>query len=284
MSLKQLIQSTAARFSAAGIDSAQVDAETLLAFVLDCSRSELATAALLDERNLSEEESINFEALVARRETREPLQHLTGTAYFRTVELKVGKGVFIPRPETEFVTELAIKRIQAKKLDAPLVVDLCAGSGAIGIAIANEVSGARVFAVEKSPDAFAFASLNYRDLAPNGTVVLGDLDGAFAELNAQVDWLISNPPYIPDDMVPVYPEVALHDPSLALYAGSDGLELIRLVSKNALRLVKSGGGLTIEHADMQGSQVRQLLLEDGWHEVQTHQDFNGRDRAVTAIR
>lgn len=283
--LRSLLTSAAQRFTQAGIESAQVDAELLLAFVLEMNLGELQAGLISDSLNPTPEQIEIFDSLVTRRESREPLQHLTGVAHFRNITLKVGKGVFIPRPETEFVTQLAIDGIRALKSNAPIVVDLCAGSGAIGLAIATEILGAKIFAIEKSEDAFEYTQTNYEHLAPsNGTVLLGDMDGAFQDLNSQVDWLISNPPYIPADMVPVYPEVALHDPSLALYAGKDGLDLIRLVSKNALRLLRSGGGLTIEHADMQGSQVRQLLLEDGWEQIQTHQDFNGRDRAVTAVR
>lgn len=283
--LSSRLEAVAKRFTQAGIESATADAELLLCFVLGLSRGELQSKLISDSLNPTREQLNQFEEFAKRRESREPLQHLTGTAHFRNLALKVGKGVFIPRPETEYVTQLAIDGVKSLQLGSPIVVDLCAGSGAIGLAICDEIQDARVFAVEKSEEAFAFAKVNYENLAPqNGTVVLADMDGAFPELDGRVDWLISNPPYIPVEMVPVYPEVALHDPSLALYAGQDGLDLIRLVSKNALRLLRTGGGLTIEHADMQGSKVRQLLLEDGWQNVQTHQDFNGRDRAVTALR
>lgn len=283
--MRSLLESVSKRFAEAGIDSAQNDAELLLAHLMNLSKGELQAKLVSDDIELSQNQAEAFERLVARREAREPLQHLTGEAHFRTLTLEVGKGVFVPRPETEFVTGLAIEGIRGLKVNSPKVVDLCAGSGAIGLAIATEIADARVFAVEKSEDAFAYASRNYARFAPErGEIVLGDLDAAFPDLDGQIDWLISNPPYIPAEMIPVYPEVALHDPALALYAGHDGLDVIRLVSTNAQRLVRAGGGLTIEHADMQGSQVRQLLLDDGWHEVQTHQDFNGRDRATTAIR
>lgn len=283
--MSSLLESASKRFAEAGIDSARNDAELLLAHLLKLGKGVLQAKLVAGEIELSPEQAEAFEVLVARREAREPLQHLTGEAHFRALTLEVGKGVFVPRPETEYVTGLAIDGIRGLNVDSPKVVDLCAGSGAIGLAIATEIVDARVFAVEKSEDAYPFASRNYARIAPErGEVILGDLDGAFAQLDGKVDWLISNPPYIPADMIPVYPEVALHDPSLALYAGHDGLDVIRLVSENALRLVRIGGGLTIEHADMQGAQVRQLLLDDGWHDVQTHQDFNGRDRATTAVR
>ena len=285
MSLAALLAKAASDFEAAGIESAQVDAELIAAFVLQTTRGALQAQLLVADLALTNDQAAQFAAFATRRSAREPLQHLTGQAHFRNITLKVGKGVFVPRPETEFVTGLAIDDVKARGLDEPIVVDLCAGSGAIGLAIANELPNARVFGVEKSEDAIAFTRENYAAIAPtNATVVLGDMADAFEELNASVDFVISNPPYIPAEMVPIYPEVALHDPALALYGGADGLELIRVVSQVAKRLLKPGGGLAIEHADMQAEQVRQLLLNDGWSLVQTHQDFNGRDRAATAIR
>lgn len=284
MSLAQLLNLATERFENALIESARVDAELIACHVLQVSRGQLQSDLVVGTVEFSPEQAQQFEYLVARRELREPLQHLTQKAAFRNLELRVGKGVFVPRPETEFVTDLAIDGIRGLGLEKPIVVDLCAGSGAIGLAIATELRAAKVYAVEKSPEAYAYAKLNYESIAPEATVVLADLDGAFSELDGSVDWVISNPPYIPAAMVPIYPEVALHDPSLALYGGEDGLDVIRLVSSNALRLLRAGGGLTIEHADSQGEQVRQLLLIDGWKNVQTHKDFNGRDRAATATR
>ncbi len=285
MALAALIAKAASDFSAAEIESAQVDAELIAAHVLNISRGELQARLVVGEIKLTSEQTEQFQNFVARRAAREPLQHLTGEAHFRNITLRVGKGVFVPRPETEFVTGLAIEDVKARQLEHPIVVDLCAGSGAIGLAIASELPSARVFGVEKSPDAIEFTRANYSAIAPeNATISLGDMADAFPELNGTVDFVISNPPYIPADMVPIYPEVALHDPALALYGGADGLDLIRVVSDVAKRLLKSGGGLAIEHADMQAEQVRQLLLNDGWRLVQTHQDFNGRDRAATAIR
>ena len=285
MALAALIAKAASDFEAAGIESARVDAELLAAHILQVSRGDLQARLIVGDIQLTESQTAQFESFAARRAAREPLQHLTGEAYFRKLTLKVGKGVFVPRPETEFVTGLAIEDITARNLDSPVVVDLCAGSGAIGLAIASEISNARVFGVEKSPEAIDFTRANYAAIAPeNANIVLGDMADAFQELNGTVDFVISNPPYIPADMVPIYPEVALHDPALALYGGSDGLDLIHVVSAVAKRLLKPGGGLAIEHADMQAEQVRQLLLNDGWRLVQTHKDFNGRDRAATAIR
>jgi len=284
MSLRSLLDQATSRFEAAGIETARVDAELLAGFVLGCSRGELQSALIADSVKVALEQLQTLEALFARREAREPLQHLTGEAHFRNITLSVGKGVFVPRPESEWVTQFAVDATKASAAPEPLVFDLCAGSGAIGLAIASEVPHAKVVAIEKSVEAFAYAAANYKKLAPqNGTALLGDLSEAPSEFDGLADVVISNPPYIPNQMVPIYPEVALHDPGLALYGGDDGLEVIRVVSQTAKRLLHPGGTLVIEHADMQGEAVRHLLLKDGWRQVRTHQDFNGRDRTATAI-
>jgi release factor glutamine methyltransferase len=279
MLLSELLDRGTRAFEAAEIESARVDAELIVAFVLGVSRGELQTKVIMGE---SLEDTARVEEFFERRAAREPLQHLTGEAYFRNLTLKVGKGVFVPRPETELLTSLAIDA--AAKFDAPIVIDLCAGSGAIGIAIATELPDAKVFAVEKSEDAFGFTKANYEALAPHATVILGDAADAFQELNGQVQVVVSNPPYIPSAMVPIYPEVALHDPALALYSGEDGLDLIRVISKRAQELLVPGGTIAMEHADLQSEAVVQLLLADGWRDVVDHEDFNGRPRAVTAIK
>ena len=279
MLLSELIDRGTRAFEVAEIESARVDAELIVAFVLGVSRGELQTKVIMGE---SLDDTAKVEEFFERRAAREPLQHLTGEAYFRNLTLKVGKGVFVPRPETELLTQLAIDA--AAKFENPTVIDLCAGSGAIGIAIATELPTAKVFAVEKSADAFKYTKENYAALAPHATVILGDAVDAFQELNGQVQVVVSNPPYIPAAMVPIYPEVALHDPALALYSGDDGLDLIRAISKRALELLVTGGTVAIEHADMQSEAVVQLLLADGWRDVVDHKDFNGRPRAVTATK
>lgn len=279
MLLSELIELGTEKFAAAEIESARADAELIIAFVLGVSRGELQAKAIMGEQA---EEATEILELFERRAKREPLQHLTGEAYFRNLVLEVGKGVFVPRPETELLAGIGIEA--AIRHEQPVVVDLCAGSGAVGIAIATEVPEARVFAVELSEDAFAFAKRNYERLAPNATIVQGDARDAFDELIGKVQVLVANPPYIPAEMVPIYPEVALHDPALALYSGDDGLDLIRDISKRARLLLVDGGTLAIEHADMQSDQVVQLLLADGWREVIDVKDFNGRDRVVTATK
>jgi release factor glutamine methyltransferase len=151
--------------------------------------------------------------------------------------------------------------------------------------MATEVPHSRVFAVEVSADAFAWATQNReRTGAANATISLGDLTDAFPELDGTVDVVISNPPYIPADAIPRDVEVLLHDPSIALYGGVDGLDVVREVSTTALRLLHPGGTLVLEHGELQGRAIAELLRADAWTAVATHPDLLGRDRATTALR
>jgi len=280
MKIKLALESAVAKFEQAGIESASADAEILLGHLLNLSRGELQSKIITDEEFSEVEE---FEALVSKRAERFPLQHLTGVAHFRRLTLKVGPGVFVPRPETEVVTQIAVDALKASGSPEPIAVDLATGSGAIALSLAVEVPNAKVFAVELSEDALKYTKQNFAELAPDAFLVQGDLADAFPELNGSVDVLVSNPPYIPDEMIPIYPEVHLHDPSLALYGGADGLDVVRKVDEAARRLLRPGGSLIIEHADMQGEAVRELLLASGWRQVRTHRDLVGRDRATTAL-
>jgi len=283
MKLSVAIESATKRFEEAGIESAGADAEILASFVLGINRGELLSKKITDE-SFGEEDALKFAELVSKRAQRFPLQHLTGYAYFRALELKVGPGVFVPRFETEVVTQLAVDALRAIPSEEPIAVDLATGSGAIALSLATEVPNAKIYAVELSADALVFTRENFARYAPNAELRQGDLADAFGDLDGQVDVLISNPPYIPDEMIPIYPEVHLHDPSLALYGGTDGLDLIRKVDASARRLLRPGGSLIIEHADMQGKAVQELLLASGWRNVATHKDLAGRDRATTGTR
>ena len=280
MKIKLALESALAKFEQAGIESASADAEILLGHILNLSRGELQSKIITDEEFSEVEE---FEKLVIKRAERFPLQHLTGVAHFRRLTLKVGPGVFVPRPETEVVTQIAVDALKASGSPEPIAVDLATGSGAIALSLAVEVPNAKVFAIELSEDALKYTKQNFAELAPDAVLVQGDLADAFPELNGTVDVLVSNPPYIPDEMIPIYPEVHLHDPSLALYGGADGLDVVRKVDEAARRLLRPGGSLIIEHADMQGEAVRELLLASGWRQVRTHRDLVGRDRATTAL-
>lgn len=234
---------------------------------------------------LGAEQAEELDALAERRAAREPLQHLTGLAYFRQLELSVGRGVFVPRPETESLAQLAIDALVSAETDNPIGVDLGTGSGAIALSMALEVPSAKIYAVEKSTEAFPFTRKNFERYESTGAELrLGDLTDEFPELDGTVDVVASNPPYIPLAAVPRDPEVRDFDPALALYGGEDGMSVIHLVSATAHRLLKPGGYLVIEHADQQGEQVRGLLLADGWREVRQHQDLTGRDRSVSAIK
>ena len=289
MELSLLLSGTADKFEAAGIESARADAEILIAHILGLSRGELLVKAITGFQ-VSPSDLERIKDLVSKREQRVPLQHLTGVAYFRNLELQVGPGVFVPRPETEGVAQLGIDALNlavaALSDKTPVIaVDLGTGSGAIALAMATEVPQAKIYAVELSSDAMPWTTKNF---ATYGTPVgaelrQGDLADAFPDLNGKVSVVVSNPPYIPDAMVPIYPEVHLHDPKLALYGGQDGLDLIRKVSVTARRLLLTGGTLVVEHADIQSQAVVQLLLADGWNNVQAHQDFNQRFRSVSAV-
>lgn len=284
MLLRELIEHAAKRFEEAGIDSATVDAELLAGHVLGLSRGGVQSE-MIRGAELTQEQSDLLTNMFGRRLAREPLQHITRIAFFRNLELHVGKGVFVPRPETEFVAQLAIDALNLANQESPLAVDLGTGSGAIALAMATEVPSAKIFAVEKSPEAMPFTAKNFEIYgSPNATLIQGDLADAYAELDGKVSVVASNPPYIPLAAVPRDIEVKLHDPELALYGGEDGMQVMHLVSATAKRLLLPGGALVVEHADSQATQVCELLLADGWREVISHQDLTGRDRAVTAIK
>ncbi len=284
ISLADAVKSATAVLAAAGVPSPAVDAQLLAAHLLGVSRGELA--AMLFGTAVSPS---GYDALIARRAEREPLQHITGVAYFRHLELAVGKGVFVPRPETESVVQLGIDVLtqlrQDRGAEGELVaVDLGTGSGAIAAAMATEVSGSRVYAVELSDDAFPWAQ---RNLAGTGaTLVHGDMRHAFMELNGTVDVVVSNPPYIPAAAIPRDIEVRLHDPHMALYGGgADGMEMPTAAAATAARLLHPGGFFVMEHAEVQAEQMAALLNDSGlWENVRTHVDLTGRDRATSGLR
>jgi release factor glutamine methyltransferase len=278
------LERAVAILDAAGVPAARVDAELLLGHVLSLSRGEVQAKAVT-EALLSREDAAAIALLVERRAAREPLQHITGRAPFRGLNLAVGPGVFVPRPETELVAQYAIDVLREVATPEPIGVDLGTGSGAIALALATEVGHARVFAVEVSPLAFIWARQNFREQGvTNARVVLADLAEALPELDGSVDVVISNPPYIPTGAIPRDPEVRLFDPELALYGGDDGLDVVRQVSMTARRLLHSGGLLVLEHGEVQAAQIAALLTADGWTAIAHHRDLLGRDRATTALR
>ena len=282
ISLASAVHAAAQRLADAGVSDPLVDAELLAGHALSLRRGEVQ-AALIRGDSVREEEAAVLETLVARRATREPLQHITGTAPFRHLELAVGPGVFVPRPETETVVQYAIDALIGSPLPAPIGIDLGTGSGAIALAMATEVPHSRIFATELSPDAYPWAARNTAGVA-NLTLVNDDLAHAFSELDGTASVVISNPPYVPDAAIPRDPEVRLFDPSMALYGGEDGLDVVRVLSVRALELLHPGGLLVIEHGELQGEEIRSILTRDGWRAAATHRDLTLRDRATTALR
>ncbi|MBO1336207.1 peptide chain release factor N(5)-glutamine methyltransferase [Streptomyces sp. VRA16 Mangrove soil] len=274
MLLAEVAQATQ-RLADAGVPSPRNDAEELAAFVHGVKRGQLHTVKDADF-------DARYWEVIARREAREPLQHITGLAYFRYLELQVGPGVFVPRPETESVVGWAIDAVRAMDVVEPLIVDLCTGSGAIALALAQEVPRSRVHAVELSEDALKWTRKNVEGSRVD--LRQGDALEAFQDLDGQVDLVISNPPYIPlTEWEYVAPEARDHDPDLALFSGEDGLDLIRGIERTAHRLLRPGGVVVIEHADTQGGQVPWIFTEErGWADAADHPDLNNRPRFATA--
>lgn len=276
----QALREATRQLSTAGVPSAQAEARILLAYVCDREPSRLTTVQLSGDQERS------FAQLITRRASRVPLQHLTGRAYFRYLQVEVGPGVFIPRPETEVMTGWAVD--QLRQLTAvgqrPVVVELCTGSGAVAKAIATEVADVAVYAVELSEQAAAYAERNFA-----GTTVelrVQDMADALGELDGTVDLVIANPPYIPlDAFESVVQEVRDYDPALALFAGRDGLDAVRVVVDVASRLLTDGGVVVFEHAEVQTETAPEVLVRSGaFHGVRTHPDLNHRPRFTTGVR
>jgi len=268
----------------AAVPSPDVDAELLIGFVLGMSRGGVQAKAIIGT-TVTAADVATIAALVERRTAREPLQHITGRAPFRSLELAVGPGVFVPRPETEQVAQFAIDALRAAAGPEPIGIDLGTGSGAIALALATEVPHALVYGVENSPEAFIWTLQNFHESgADNARAVFIDLGSALPELDGMVAVVVSNPPYIPLGAIPRDPEVRLFDPAHALYGGEDGLDVVRQVSQTARRLLHTGGTLVLEHGELQAAAITHILVADGWRAIATHPDFLGRDRATTALR
>ncbi|GAB4583525.1 peptide chain release factor N(5)-glutamine methyltransferase [Nocardia sp. IFM 10818] len=284
--LRPAIREAIELLRAAGVHSPGADAEHLAAHVLGIDRMRLALVPLVTPDQLEE-----YRKLVARRAERVPLQHLTGTAAMGEIDLAVGPGVFIPRPETELIFAWALAQFEAIGHEhQPIVVDLCTGSGALALAIAHARPDAQVHAVELDPEALSWAKRNALQLAEEGDTPIdlhaGDVtDPAILEhLNGRVDVVVSNPPYIPEG-AQLDPEVTEHDPHRALFGGPDGLDVIRPMVGTIARLLRAGGATAVEHDDTNGSGVAALFAaHGGFAEVVEHPDLAGKPRFVAARR
>lgn len=271
---------TVARLLATGAErlGSAAEARTLLAHAAGVEPSRLPLLP-----GLPEGADVAYAALLERRAAGEPVQYLTGRAWFRTVEVAVAPGVFIPRPETEVMTGWAIDRLRELP-GSPVVVELCAGSGAISAAIAAERPGCRQYAVELSAAAAGLAEAN---LAGTGVALAeGDMADAFVELDGTVDLVIANPPYIPlEAWEQVAVDVRTHEPELALFSGPDGLDALKVVARVAARLLRPGGRACAEHAEVQARAAVETFSATGaFTQVTDHRDYNDRPRFVTAVR
>jgi release factor glutamine methyltransferase len=282
MLTREALDRAEAELRSAGIDSPRHDAEALLAYALGVERP-----ALRRGEELAADTAAALRALVARRAGREPLQHITGRAAFRYVEVSVGPGVFVPRPETEVLAGWAVdalRALQSAGTESPVAVDLCTGSGVLALSLATEVPGSSVHAVELSEDAHRYAE---RNLADSGVALhLADIATALPELDGAVDVVVSNPPYVPlSAYESVDAEVRDFDPPVALWSGHDGLDMIRTVEQTAGRLLRPGGWVGCEHSDNQGEAATAVFAgASGWRTVRDNLDLAGRSRFVTAQR
>ncbi|MFU0528467.1 peptide chain release factor N(5)-glutamine methyltransferase [Gardnerella vaginalis] len=299
--LLQVLRDAVKKLESAGVESAEYDARLLLSKACGVSLAELNKALILgDLTDFSPDYARKYSEFVARRASREPLQHIVGRAPFRYLDLQVGKGVFVPRPETEIVVDAGLDWLRESGISKPTVVDLCAGSGAIGLSIATEVADAQVWAVEKSPEAFQYLQKNFEETAKKQEnlqvssryhTVLADATKAHIsdctpELQAicgKVDLVITNPPYVPESQVPEQIEVREYDPPLALYGGSaDGLLIPEQIMRAAFELLRCGGAMVMEHDISQGDALKKYAESVGFARARVGNDLTGRPRYTFA--
>jgi release factor glutamine methyltransferase len=283
--LKELLRAAFSQFEKNQI--ATVDAELLLAYLLGVSRKQIHSQSIELSESEREKISSEFNELIQQRLLGRPVQYITGSAAFRYLELEVGEGVLIPRPETELIVDRVIGHLssQPDKENSKSIIELGAGSGAISIAIATEASlkGLKVslVAVEKSPTAAEWLNKNIAKYDLPIRVVVEDVSTALPDVKA--DLVVANPPYIPnDEKLPI--EVENFEPEMALRGGAvDGMQIPKLFIDAATRLLKSGGFFITEHHEKQGELIRGVLARD-FLPAQTHADLTGRDRFTSAIK
>ena len=292
-SLDEVLRASTDVLTQAGVSSPRHDAEALASYALGAERSAVRTWLALGV-SINADQVSQIQVLVERRANREPLQHITGSTGFARIDLLVGPGVFVPRPESELLVERALVEVQSIVTagQAPVVVDLCSGSGAIGLAIAHECSTAQLHSVELDDDAFLWLQRNVEALHLGARVQAyhDDATSALPDLTGRVDVVVCNPPYVPLDATIRDPEAARFDPPMALWGGIDGLDVIRGIEANAARLLKPGGLLVIEHADVQGETLPLLLMSSYhdnqrvWTDVMDQRDLTDRPRFTVARR
>lgn len=283
---------------AAGVDSPPADARALLAHAWGRDDREVSRARLLDDP-VPDDVATACRDLLEHRASRTPLQHLTGLAHFRTLTLPVGPGVFVPRPETELLVDPVLDHLaRVRPADGARVLDLCTGTGALGLAVAAEAAGTSALGIELEPDALVWAHRSatahrgrLEGVGSRFTAVSGDATDPDAvealvrtHLDGPVDAVVSNPPYVVDDGTTTAPEVVVHDPATALWGGGDdGTRIPRLVIASAARVLVPGGLLVLEHADTQGEALRAACADAGFTGVTTRADYTGRDRFTVAV-
>jgi release factor glutamine methyltransferase len=292
-SLDEVLRASTDVLMQAGVSSPRHDAEALASYALGAERSAVRTWLALGV-SIAAEQVSQIQALVERRASREPLQHITGSTGFARIDLLVGPGVFVPRPESELLVERALVEVQSIVAtgQVPVVVDLCSGSGAIGLAVAHECSTAQLHSVELDDDAFLWLQRNVEALNLGARVQAyhADATAALPDLTGRIDVVVCNPPYVPLDATIRDPEAARFDPPMALWGGIDGLDVIRGIEANAARLLKPGGLLIIEHADVQGEALPLLLMsryqddQRVWTDVMDQRDLADRPRFTLARR
>jgi release factor glutamine methyltransferase len=277
--LRCAIDSATTVLADAGINSARYDAEELAAHLTGTERGRLALIDSPDDAFFD-----RYHAAITARSRRVPLQHITGTAAFGPLTLFVGPGVFIPRPETEVMLEWATAQCLPGALVRPLIVDVCTGSGALALAVAQRWPEARVLGIDNSDPALEYARRN--SLGTNVELVRADATdpGLLTEIDGQVDLVVTNPPYVPDT-VELEAEVAEHDPPQAVFGGPDGMRVIAAVVRLAGRWLRPGGFFAVEHDDTTSLLTSEFVSSTGlFDDIVARTDLTGRSRFVTARR
>lgn len=287
-----ILRASAEKLEDAGVESAEYDARLLLSHACGVSLADLNKALILgDFKDFLPDYASKYSDFISRRASREPLQHIIGCATFRYLDLRVGKGVFVPRPETEVVVQDGIDWIRANNLKNPIVLDLCAGSGAIGLSVASEVANSQVWAVEKSPKAFEYLQKNYRKIAEKYDIsnryraILGDATNVnlpeISAIKGLVDVVITNPPYVPENKPVEQIEARDYDPKMALYGGSkDGLLIPQQIMKASFEYLRNGGIMIMEHDITQGKALTDYAKNVGFSSAKVKNDLTNRARFV----